>query len=91
VRKLSLSEQLLLLSGIPLLALLVFAGLLAARTWQTWCNVEQTVALGRVINAVEEYTHAIPGRLPCMRAFRQRACAPMRRWKICAARPACQA
>jgi diguanylate cyclase (GGDEF)-like protein/PAS domain S-box-containing protein len=60
VRKLSLSEQLLLLSGIPLLALLVFAGLLAARTWQTWRNVEQTVALERVINAVEEYTHAIP-------------------------------
>ncbi len=60
MRKLSLSEQLLLLSGIPLLALLVFAGLLAARTWQTWRNVEQTVALERVINAVEEYTHAIP-------------------------------
>jgi len=60
VRHLSLSEQLLLLSGIPLLALLVFAGLLAARTWQTWRNVEQTVALERVIDAVEDYTHAIP-------------------------------
>ncbi len=60
MRNLSLSEQLLLLSGIPLLALLVFAGLLAARTFETWRNVEQTVALERVIDAVEEYTHAIP-------------------------------
>ncbi len=60
MRNLSLSEQLLLLSGIPLLALLVFAGLLAARTFETWRNVEQTVALERVINAVEEYTHAVP-------------------------------
>ncbi len=60
MRNLSLSEQLLLLSGIPLPALLVFAGLLAARTFETWRNVEQTVALERVIDAVEEYTHAIP-------------------------------
>ena len=44
----------------PLLALLVFAGLLAANTFETWLNVEQTVALERVIDAVEEYTHAIP-------------------------------
>jgi diguanylate cyclase (GGDEF)-like protein len=60
VRQLSLSGQLLLLSGSPLLALLAFAGLLAARTYDTWHNVEQTVALERVINAVEEYDRAIP-------------------------------
>jgi diguanylate cyclase (GGDEF)-like protein/PAS domain S-box-containing protein len=60
VKNLSLSEQLLLLSGIPLCALLVFAGLLAAHTFETWRNVEQTVALERVIDAVDEYTHAIP-------------------------------
>jgi diguanylate cyclase (GGDEF)-like protein/PAS domain S-box-containing protein len=60
LKNLRLSEQLLLLSGIPLLALLVFAGLLAATTFETWRNVEQTVALERVIDAVEEYTHAIP-------------------------------
>lgn len=60
MKNLRLSEQLLLLSGIPLIALLVFAGLLAANTFQTWRNVQQTVALERVIDAVEEYTHAIP-------------------------------
>jgi diguanylate cyclase (GGDEF)-like protein/PAS domain S-box-containing protein len=38
----------------------VFAGLLADHSFETWRNVEQIVALERLINAVEEYTHAIP-------------------------------
>ena len=60
LRRLTLSEQLLLLSGIPLIALTVFAMLLAAQTFLTWRNVQQTVALARVISAAEEYSRAIP-------------------------------
>lgn len=56
----SLSRQLLVLSGVPFLAFLAFACLLAAHSYQTWRNVEQIVTLGRLINAVEEYTQAIP-------------------------------
>ena len=60
MKRLGLSEQLLLLSGLPLLALLVFAGLLAARTFEVWRNVQQTVAVERLINAAEEYSKAVP-------------------------------
>ena len=44
----------------PLLVMLVFASLLAVRTFETWQNVDRIVALGRLINAIEEYTKAIP-------------------------------
>ncbi len=60
MKNLSLSQHLLVLSGVPLAALLVFVGLMADRTYETWRNAEQIVALGRLINAVEEYSHAIP-------------------------------
>jgi diguanylate cyclase (GGDEF)-like protein len=60
VKSLTLSRQLLLLSGIPFLALLAFAGILASQAYTTWRNVEGVVAFQRLITACEEYTRALP-------------------------------
>ncbi len=60
MKSLTLSRQLLLLSGIPFLPLLAFASVLASHAYTTWRNAEGIIALGRLITACEEYTRAIP-------------------------------
>ncbi len=60
MKSLTLSRQLLLLSGIPFLAFLAFAMILASHAYHTWRNAESIVALERLITACEEYTRAVP-------------------------------
>ena len=60
VKSLTLSRQLLLLSGVPFLALLVVASILASHAYNTWQGVEGVVALERLITACEEYSRVVP-------------------------------
>ncbi len=60
MKSLTLSRQLLLLSGVPFLALLAFAAILANQAYTTWRNVAGVVAYQRLITACEEYTQALP-------------------------------